>query len=118
MPNKELILNSVDLAYTVPNKQIPSVYLDKEGNGTIFMNKKINIQSKYASKDFDYSYLYMKQVKNFKLEDKEIKVLDSNKFNYYSFALNEKGDGLIILNRNNSENTFIIKKLRNNELEK
>ncbi len=118
VPDKKLILNSVDLAYSGDNYQIPSVYLDKEGNGAVFLIKKINIQSKFASRDFEYSYLYIKKVKNFKLEDKEIKVLDSNKFNYYNFAINEKGNGLVVLNKNNSNNTFIIKKIRNFEPEK
>jgi hypothetical protein len=95
---------------------ISAVYLNKDGNGAIFMNKKIDTPNKFSSRGFDYSYLYMKKVKNFKLEDKEIKVLDSNKFDYYNFAINNKGNGLVILNKNNSNN-FIVKKLINYELE-
>ncbi|MFN8575505.1 MAG: hypothetical protein U0354_01485 [Candidatus Sericytochromatia bacterium] len=89
----------------------PFIYMNKEGNGIIFMNKKF-------ADTKEHRYTYIKKIINFKVDDKEVKLLDSSKYSYHKFKVNEKGNGLVILKKNDSEkNIFIAKKIRNFEPE-
>jgi hypothetical protein len=113
---KKLLINSIEIA-DIRDKN--SADINKDGNGIIFMVKKTNYINKYSTRgDYQYSYLYTKKMNNLKVEDKEFKILDSNKYFYHDFNINEKGNGLVILAKNNSENTFIAKKIINFEPEK
>ena len=93
----------------------PFIYINKEGNGIILMTKK-------GPKENESLYTYTKKIINFKVENRESKLFDSNKFNYYDFSINDKGNGFVILtNQTSSEPTgkeqFIVKKIINYELE-
>lgn len=113
---KKLLINSIEIA-DIRDKN--SADINKDGNGIIFMVKKTNYINKYSTRgDYQYSYLYTKKMNNLKVEDKEFKILDSNKYFYHDFNINQKGNGLVILAKNNSENTFIAKKIINFEPEK
>lgn len=115
--DKELIFSSIDLN-SIQRKIYP-INIDKNSNGIIFMLKRnISLTPDLPKKDMDYSYLYTRKITNLKVEDKEIKILDSNKYFYHDFKINEKGNGLAILSKNDSENTFIVKKIINFEPEK
>lgn len=115
--DKKLIFSSVDLNSI--QRRLSPIHIDEKGNGILFMLKKnLNSTQDLLKKNMDYSYLYTKKMNNLKVEDKEFKILDSNKYFYRDFNINQKGNGLVILAKNDSENTFIAKKIINFEPEK
>lgn len=109
--DKELVskknLHNINVVY--------SLFINKDGNGILFMYKN---KSENAEVIIDYTYF--RQIKNFKVLYKEIKILNSNS-KYNSFSINNKGNGLIILDEVNefdkNKKRFIVKKLINYELQ-
>lgn len=99
---KELIGGNLDLL-------TKEVYVNEKGSGLAFFYKQKSIED-------SSEYSYMKKITNFKLEDKETKLDDSDRYDYYSASINRNGNGIMILK--DKYDYFVFKKIRNYELEK
>lgn len=86
-----------------------AIYINEKGSGLAFFYKEKSIED-------SSEYMYMKKITNFKLEDKETKLDDSDRYNYYSASINKNGNGIMILK--DKYDYFVFKKIRNYELEK
>lgn len=85
------------------NTQIKDIIINEEGTGIFFVKNLKNEQ------------VYLKKITNFKLENKEINIINSDSYKMYSYSINKKGNGFIVMENGKS---FIAKKLRNYEIEK
>lgn len=100
-----LFLETDELGNMEERKSIKDlISINKDGNGIIFFNKK-NPKDKNTKSTL---YNYIKKVVNFKVENKEIKLLDLEKYDYYNFSINSSGNGLVVLT---NYNNFIVKKI-------
>lgn len=84
-------------------KKLDDILINQDGKGLFFIKNDKN------------SFLYIKKIIDFKLENKETNLIKSANYKLYDYSINKKGNGLIILEDGKN---FIAKKLRNYEIEK
>ncbi|MFN8672696.1 MAG: hypothetical protein U0457_11540 [Candidatus Sericytochromatia bacterium] len=101
---KETFFSNNDIAEKLEKK---SLYINKDNKGLLFCYKDIDINN-------NFKYPYIKKINNFIVEDKDIKLIDSNKYKYHDYSINKNGNGIIILTDGEH---FILKKIRNYEVE-
>lgn len=95
---KELVFEnknekSLNNRYTTPIKDI---VINENGNGIFFV------------KNFKNNQIYIRKIINFKLENKETNIINSDSYKMYSYSINKKGNGFIVMENGKS---FISKKL-------
>lgn len=103
LKEKNLLFSSKDLEN---KKEVKNYFINDKGDGIVFFYKNLNNNK--------FEYTYMKKLVNFKLDIKEIKIVNSKNYKYYNYSINKNGNGIVILT--DGEN-FIFKKIRNYEIE-
>ncbi|MFN8672785.1 MAG: hypothetical protein U0457_11985 [Candidatus Sericytochromatia bacterium] len=106
--NNFTLASDVNLIFSSNDLVINANFMVNEnGNGVLFFYKNKDINN-------NFKYPYIKKINNFIVENKEIKLIDSNKYKYHDYYINKNGNGIIILT---DEENFIFKKIRNYEIE-